>query len=90
MFRPFPIEEGVAWRVRNSVVTRWTMFLMAKVAQAVSNPTQRQKHLEWVNSFYRQIKESSASLELAVSELAVLLAGLHDVRLPRSHPRSLS
>ncbi|KAF8594321.1 hypothetical protein BDV93DRAFT_529375 [Ceratobasidium sp. AG-I] len=78
LFRPFPIEEGIAWRVRNSAVTRWTMFLMAKVAQAECNYGQRQKHLEWVNLFYRQIKDSS-SLELDVPELAIRLAGLHDL-----------
>ncbi|KAF8594324.1 hypothetical protein BDV93DRAFT_529378 [Ceratobasidium sp. AG-I] len=78
LFRPFPIEEGIACRVRDSAVTRWTMFLMAKVAQALCSHGQRQKHLEWVNLFYQQIKDSS-SLEIEVPELAIRLAGLHDL-----------
>ncbi|KAG8708932.1 hypothetical protein FRC08_018640 [Ceratobasidium sp. 394] len=41
IFRPFPfaIEEGVVWRVKNSNITRWTMFLGAKITEALLDGT---------------------------------------------------
>ncbi|KAF8594320.1 hypothetical protein BDV93DRAFT_529373 [Ceratobasidium sp. AG-I] len=80
LFRPFPIEENLTLRVHSSKVACWTMFLIAKIGYTVLNGLERQTYQEWVDRFYYQIRESTASLELDNSELIMRLSGLNDLQ----------
>lgn len=79
MFRPFPIEEGIVWRVNNSDITRWSMFIGTKIIQALVQGELRIDYMGWIDRLHRIIVGSPASQELAVPDLRARLSGLREV-----------
>lgn len=82
MFRPFPAERfkaGLTWRVNSSLITRWTSYISARVAQTVFEGGRKDQYAHWIDVFYKQITESSNSAELSAGELLTRLSGLYDV-----------
>ncbi|KAF8603794.1 hypothetical protein BDV93DRAFT_606492 [Ceratobasidium sp. AG-I] len=79
IFRYRPTEEGLTQRVIGSNITRWTMYIQAKVAQAFSDGGIWEHYLGWVDRFHGELIQSPASSELTVNELRARLSGLHDL-----------
>lgn len=73
------MEQGLTWRARDSNITRWTMYILAKIAQALMDDSLWEHYLGWVVRFHREIVGSPASPELSVGDLCARLSGLHDV-----------
>ncbi|KAG8704826.1 hypothetical protein FRC09_003309 [Ceratobasidium sp. 395] len=82
MFRPFPftIEQAVTWRARSSDIMRWTMFIGAKVVQAVLDGTNKEQYAGWVNRFHDQVL-ASAGLDPEISSLRARLSSSLDLSL---------
>jgi hypothetical protein len=81
LFKPFPeIEEGLKWRANHSNVTRWSMYLIARIVEGISKGNNEQHYIGWIIRFHQQIIEASTSTELASASLDPYLAGLGDVR----------
>ncbi|CAE6507134.1 unnamed protein product [Rhizoctonia solani] len=53
------VESGLLWRISDSEITRWSMYLGARVAKDVSSGNNGQKYLGWIFRFYQQILETS-------------------------------
>ena len=79
IFRYFPTEEGLTERALKSNITRWTMYIQAKIVQAVLDGGIWEHYIGWVDRFHRNIIQSSTSSELTISELHARLSGLRDV-----------
>ena len=82
IFRPFPIEEGLVWRVNDSEITRWTMFLGAKLSEALIEGGRRDNYISWIDRLHGIIVGSPASQELAIRDTRARLSGLREVRDP--------
>ncbi|CAE6480155.1 unnamed protein product [Rhizoctonia solani] len=78
MFKPpsGSVERGLLWRIGNSDITRWSMYLGARVLNDISNGNDGQKYSEWIFRFYQQVLEISPSQ--AGTSLEGRLGGLHD------------
>lgn len=81
MFKPpsGSVERGLLWRIGNSDITRWSMYLGARVLNDISNGNDGQKYSEWIFRFYQQVLEISPSQ--AGANLEGRLGGLHDMVL---------
>ncbi|KAF8594950.1 hypothetical protein BDV93DRAFT_122708 [Ceratobasidium sp. AG-I] len=82
IFRPFPVEEGLVWRVNDSEITRWTMFIGAKLSQALSEGGRRENYLGWIDRLHGIILGSPASHELAIRDVRARLSGLREATQP--------
>ncbi|KAF8594948.1 hypothetical protein BDV93DRAFT_564895 [Ceratobasidium sp. AG-I] len=79
MFRPFPVESGIVWRVNDSDITRWSMFIGTKIGQALVQGDLRTNYMNWIDRLYRIIIGSPASQELTVPDLIARLSGLREL-----------
>ncbi|KAG8772974.1 hypothetical protein FRC12_002807 [Ceratobasidium sp. 428] len=81
LFRPFPfsIEEGLVWRAKSSDVIRSTMFLGAKIAEALFSGTNMKPYRDWISRFHSHLSAASLLQELELSELEGRLSGLLDL-----------
>ncbi|KAB5588761.1 Fungal-specific transcription factor domain containing protein [Ceratobasidium theobromae] len=75
----FHIEDGLRWRAGHSNITRWSMYLGARVLEAISNSSDGQRDVGWVTRFHQRIVEDSASTKLTLVDSDAQLAGLHDL-----------
>ncbi|CAE6468529.1 unnamed protein product [Rhizoctonia solani] len=80
MFRPLPnsIEEGLLWRIDDSNITRWSMYLVARMIKDTLSGKDVQKHLGWIFRFFEQILEVPSPTEHGLN-LGARLGGLHDL-----------
>ncbi|CAE6406216.1 unnamed protein product [Rhizoctonia solani] len=80
MFRApmLSLEQGIWNRITNSSITRWSMYLGARVIADLSSGTDAQRYLSWIFRFCQQITETSTSTELGPS-LVVRLTSLYDL-----------
>lgn len=79
MFRPFPTESGLLWRVNDSEVTRWTMFIGSKIIQAGVEGNHQGHLMGWIDRLHRAIIGSPASHVLARRDINARLSGLREV-----------
>lgn len=79
MFRPFAHEEGIVWRVNDSEITRWTMFIGSKILQSILEGEIRHDYMGWIDRFHRVIIGSPPSQELATRDVRARLSGLREV-----------
>lgn len=81
-FRPFQfsIEKALAQRAKNSSITRWTMYIGARIAQALLDDTHWQSYVGWIDNFHRQITGTQSTLvAIDTADLGDRLAALQDV-----------
>ncbi|KAG8705476.1 Maltose acetyltransferase, partial [Ceratobasidium sp. 394] len=74
---PFPIERGVTWRVNNSDIMRWTMFIGARILQAVLDGTSKEQYAGWISRFHAYVL-ASVGLDSEFSRLRAQLSSLQD------------
>ncbi|KAF8594955.1 hypothetical protein BDV93DRAFT_564900 [Ceratobasidium sp. AG-I] len=79
VFRPLSIGQGVVWRASDSDITRWTMYILAKISQALMDGSLWEHYLGWIVRFHREIVGSTLTPELSVGDLCARLSGLHDL-----------
>ncbi|CUA72002.1 hypothetical protein RSOLAG22IIIB_04861 [Rhizoctonia solani] len=72
------IEKGILQRMNNSNITRWSMYLGARVVADLLSGINVQKYLGWIFRFCQQITETSTSNELGPS-LEARLSGFYDL-----------
>ncbi|KAH7338020.1 fungal-specific transcription factor domain-containing protein [Rhizoctonia solani] len=72
------VAPGLLWRIDNSEITRWSMYLSARVLNDVWSGNDAQKYSEWIFRLYQQILEFSPPTELGPN-LEGRLGGLHDL-----------
>lgn len=80
LFEPFPVEDGMKLRLNTSNILRWTMYISARIAQAVLNGCRKQEYTPWINDFHYQLTESATVTTLEPTNLLARLSGLQDVR----------
>ncbi|CAE6477229.1 hypothetical protein ACGC1H_005913 [Rhizoctonia solani] len=80
MFRApmLQLEHGLWSRISNSSITRWSMYLGARVIADLSSGINARRYLGWILRFCQQITETSTSIELGYS-LRDRLTGLYDL-----------
>lgn len=81
-FRPFPfsIEKALAQRAQSSSIVRWTMYIGARIAQALLDDTHWQSYVGWIDNFHRQITGTeSALVAINTADLGDRLAALQDL-----------
>ena len=83
LFQPFSVVEGLKLRFETSNITRWTMYISARIAQAILNNCRKQEYVSWIDVFHHRICESSAVTALEPGDLLARLSGLQDVSLVR-------
>jgi hypothetical protein len=85
LFRPFPfpVEEGIIWRAKSSNITLWTMFIGAKITEAMLDGTSLKQYPDWINRFHGQLLVTSE--EPSISDLTARLSGLQDVSCFKIH-----
>ncbi|EUC55520.1 fungal zn(2)-cys(6) binuclear cluster domain protein, putative [Rhizoctonia solani AG-3 Rhs1AP] len=74
----FSLEEGIWRRISNSNITRWSMYLGARVIADLSSGTNAQRYLGWIFRFFQQITVTSTWAEPAPS-LQGRLGSLYDL-----------
>lgn len=82
MFRPFPfpVGSGLVGRAKISSVVRWSMYLGARIMQALLDDTNWQGYIGWIDNFHRRISTTqSALVEVDISNLADRLKALEDL-----------
>ncbi|KAF8594952.1 hypothetical protein BDV93DRAFT_528998 [Ceratobasidium sp. AG-I] len=79
IFRPFPIEDGIALRVNDSEIARWTTFIGAKIFEALTEGHYRGHYMGWIDRLHRIIVGSPASQELGISDVRTRLSGLREL-----------
>lgn len=84
MFRPLPFPTAAGelhvQRARKSSIVRWSMYLGARIVQALLDDTNWQGYIGWISNFHRRISMDQSSLvEVDVSDLADRLKALQDV-----------
>lgn len=79
IFQPFPMEHGLIERASQSDITRWTMYIMAKAAQAILDGNLWEHHMGWVVRFHREVIGSPTSPESTTEDLCARLSGLSDL-----------
>ncbi|KDN40072.1 hypothetical protein RSAG8_08393, partial [Rhizoctonia solani AG-8 WAC10335] len=75
---PLLHEQGIRRRLSESSITRWSMYLGARVIADILSGTNVQKYLGWIFRFCQQITETSTSNEPGPS-LQGRLNGLYDL-----------
>ncbi|CAE6423615.1 unnamed protein product [Rhizoctonia solani] len=83
-FRPFPYEFGraIEERARSSDLVLKTMYIGARIAQALLDGTNPQRFVGWIDSFHRQISWTQPlSLNTGATHLADRLSAVHDLTL---------
>lgn len=79
IFQPFPMERALASRANDSQITRWTMYMMAKVVQAILDGDIWEHYMGWVDQFHQEIIGSPTSLGSTTEDLCARISGLSDV-----------
>ncbi|KAF8594327.1 hypothetical protein BDV93DRAFT_529383 [Ceratobasidium sp. AG-I] len=79
LFQPFSVEEGLTLRFETSNITRWTMYISARIAQAILNGCRKHEYTSWIDAFHRRISESSEVTALEPEDLLARLSGLQDL-----------
>lgn len=79
IFRPFPIEAGLVWRANDSEITRWTMFIGAKLSQSLVEGDRRDKYMGWIDRLYQIIVGVPASQALVIPDARARMSGLREV-----------
>ncbi|CAE6480170.1 unnamed protein product [Rhizoctonia solani] len=74
----FPVEEGLLRRISDSSVTRWSMYLGARIINDLWSDNNLKKYLNWIFRFSQQITQTPSSNEQEPS-LRSRLAGLYDL-----------
>ncbi|KAF8695045.1 hypothetical protein RHS03_08092, partial [Rhizoctonia solani] len=74
---PRSIDDGLLWRIDNSSITLWSMYLVARTVTDIANGGGAQKYLSWIFRFCQQILETSPDIQ--ESDLEARLAGLYDL-----------
>ncbi|CAE6502657.1 unnamed protein product [Rhizoctonia solani] len=73
LFRPFPyaFNEAIAARARSSNIILKTMYLGARIAQALPNHINQHEYMDWIDIFQRQISGTqSTMIEVDAAHLA--------------------
>ncbi|EUC54780.1 fungal zn(2)-cys(6) binuclear cluster domain protein [Rhizoctonia solani AG-3 Rhs1AP] len=81
-FRPFPfsLTKVVAARARSSNIILTTMYIGARIIQALLDNTNWHGYVGWIDSFHRQISETLPDTEDAdMTHLADRLSALQDL-----------
>ncbi|KAF8594946.1 hypothetical protein BDV93DRAFT_528996 [Ceratobasidium sp. AG-I] len=79
MFRPFPYKQGIIWRVHNSEITRWTMYVGSRINKSMIDGNDLRHYIGWVDRLHRLITSSAPVQSLAVSDLRVRISGLAEL-----------